>query len=125
MDRLSLTDAQWAKMDPHCLGRSKHPGRSEDCRLFVEAVLWIVRTGGPWTDLPPRFGKAKSVYVRFRTWKKADIFKSLFATVADDPDMQYAMVDDTIVKLEHGKPAKKGLPATPATMKLVVPARFS
>ena len=48
MERLVLTDAQWAKMGPHCLGKPTDPGRSGgDNRLFVEAVLWIARTGSP------------------------------------------------------------------------------
>jgi transposase len=66
MDRLVLTDAQWAKMEPHCLGKPSDPGRSgSNNRLFVEAVLWIARTGSPWRDLPKQFGKWNSVFVRF------------------------------------------------------------
>src|SRR2546429_314600 len=54
MDRFVLTDAQWAKMEPLCLGKRGDPGRSgKDNRRFVEAVLWIARTGSPWRDLPP------------------------------------------------------------------------
>lgn len=48
MDRLCLTDAQLAKMEPHCLGKVTDRGRSgRDSRLFVEGVLWIARTGSP------------------------------------------------------------------------------
>ena len=60
--RWVLTDAQWAKMEPHCLGKPSDPGRSgTDNRRFVEAVLWIARTGSPWRDLPPEFGKWNTV----------------------------------------------------------------
>jgi transposase len=78
MDRFMLTDAQWAKMAPRCLGKPSDPGRSgSDIRLFVEAVLWIVRTGRPWRDLPRYFGKWNTVFKRFRAWAKADVFKRL------------------------------------------------
>jgi transposase len=116
MERLVLTDAQWAKMEPHCLGKASDPGRSgANNRLFLEAVLWIARTGSPWRDLPPWFGKWNSVYVRFRDWVKADVFKRLFDAVSDDPDMEFAMVDATIVKVHrHGQGAKGGLRVRPS-----------
>jgi transposase len=60
MDRFSLTDAQWEKMGPFCFGKPTDPGRTGgDNRLFVEAVLWIARTGSPWRDLPPLSGKSR------------------------------------------------------------------
>ena len=82
MDHFVLTDAQWAKMEPLCLGKPGDPGRSgKDNRLFVEAVLWIARTGSPWRDLPPSLGNWNSVFTRFRDWVKADIWKRLFDAV--------------------------------------------
>ncbi|WP_456662956.1 IS5 family transposase [Bradyrhizobium sp. LB13.1] len=110
MDRFVLTDAQWAKMEPHCLGKPGDPGRSgKDNRLFVEAVLWIARTGSPWRDLPVMFGHWNSTFTRFRDWVKADVWKRLFEAISDDPDMEYAMVDATIVKVHrHGQGAKGG-----------------
>lgn len=115
MERFVLSDAQWAKMEPHCLGKRSDPGRSgKNNRLFVEAVLWIARTGSPWRDLPTHFGKWNSIYVRFRDWVAADVFKRLFDAVAAEPDMEYAMVDATIVKVHrHGQGAKGGLRARP------------
>ncbi|MGY3292382.1 transposase [Bradyrhizobium sp. LM3.6] len=92
MDRFVLTDAQWAKMEPHCLGKPGDPGRSgKDNRLFVEAVLWIARTGSPWRDLPAMFGHWNSTFTRFRDWVKADVWKRLFEAISDDPDMEYAI----------------------------------
>jgi len=113
MDRLVLTDAQWAKMEPHCLGKPTDPGRSgTDNRRFVEAVLWIVRTGSLWRDLPSFSGRWNTVFKRFRDWVKADVFQRLFDAVSDEPDLECAMVDATIAKVHrHGQGAKGGLRA--------------
>jgi transposase len=113
MERFVLTDAQWAKMESHCLGKPADPGRSgSDNRRFVEAVLWIARTGSPWRDLPVSFGKWNSVFKRYRDWVEAGVFTRLFEACSDEPDMEYAMVDATIVKVHrHGQGAKGGLRA--------------
>src|SRR6201989_1088816 len=115
MDRFVLTDAQWAKMEPLCLGKRGDPGRSgKDNRLFVEAVLWIARTGSPWRDLAAAFGHWHTVFARFRVWVKGDVWKRFVDALSDDPDMEYAMVDATIVKVHrHGQGAKGGLKARP------------
>ena len=115
MDRYVLTDAQWAKMQLHCRGKKSDPGRSGgDNRRFVEAVLWIARTGSPWRDLPAEFGPWNSVFKRFRDWVKGDVFQRLFDAASEEPDMEYAMVDATIVKVHrHGQGAKGGLRARP------------
>ena len=115
MVRLCLSDAQWAKMAPHCLGKKSDPGRTGgDARLFLEAVLWIARTGGPWRDLPEFFGNWNTVFKRFRHWVKADVFQKIFDAVSDDADMDYVMIDGSIVRVHrHGQGAKGGLRAKP------------
>ena len=110
IERYIITDRQWLLIEPLYLGKKSDPGRSgTDNRRFVEAVLWIARTGSPWRDLPPLFGPWNSVFKRYRDWVKADVFKRLFDAVSDQPDMEYAMVDATIVKVHrHGQGAKGG-----------------
>lgn len=110
MIRYTLTDAQWAKIEPLCSGKTADPGRSAaDNRVFIEAVLWVVRTGSPWRDLPGEFGNWNSVFQRYRRWVKADRFRKIFAALSDSPDMEYAMIDGTIVKVHrHGQGAKGG-----------------
>ncbi len=112
-ERFVINDAQWALMEPHCFGKKRDPGRTGgDSRLFLEAVLWIARTGAPWRDLPSGFGNWNTVYKRFRHWVRADVFKRIFDAVSNDPDMEYVMIDGTIVKVHrHGQGAKGGLKA--------------
>lgn len=113
--RFVLNDRQWLAIEPLCPGGLTAPGRTgADTRLFLEAVLWIVRTDAPWRDLPPEFGNWNSTFRRFRRWVQADVFKRIFDALSDEPDMEYAMIDATIVKVHrHGMGAKGGLKARP------------
>src|SRR3546814_16748586 len=89
-------------MEPQCLGKPTDPGRSgRDNRLFVEAVLWVVRTGSPWRDLQGAFGNWNTVFKRYRDWVKADVFIRIFEACSEEPDIEYAMVDATIVKVHR------------------------
>jgi putative transposase len=66
MDRLVLSDAQWDRIGGLIIGRPDQRGSTgRDNRMFVEGVLWIVRTGSPWRDLPEAFGEWNSVFRRF------------------------------------------------------------
>ena len=81
----------------------------------MEAVLWIVRPGSPWRDLPERFGTWNTAFRRFRDWREADVFRRIFDALSDEPDLEYAMVDATIVKVRrHGQGTKGGLGARPS-----------
>ena len=76
--------------------------------------MWIARTGSPWRDQPPEFGKWNTVFRRYRDWVKADVFVRIFAALSEEPDMEYACVDATIVKVHgHGHGAKGGLKIRP------------
>ena len=107
--RLILKDHQWERMAPHLPGKSSDPGRTAaDNRLFVEAVLWLARTGSPWRDLPESFGNWNSVFIRFSRWSKDRVWDRLFTATADDPDFEYVMIDSTIVRAHQHAAGKKG-----------------
>jgi transposase len=111
-----LTDSQWKRIAPLLPGKEGDPGRSgRDNRLFLEAVLWLVRTGSPWRDLPDEFGPWNTVFRRFRRWAQKDVFESIFKALSGDPDFEYAMIDGTIVRVhQHGAGAKGGLKIRPS-----------
>ena len=115
MNRDLLDDEQWERIAPLLPGKKGDPGRSgADNRLFLEAVLWLVRAGAPWRDLPPHFGKWNSVWKRFRRWAKNGVFERIFNELSADPDFEYALIDGTIVKVHrHGTGAKGGLKIRP------------
>lgn len=71
LDRLVLSDGQWDRISGHIIGDDRTRGSSRrDNRMFVEAVLWIVRTGSPWRDLPEVFGSWNSMFRRFSRWSR-------------------------------------------------------
>ena len=113
MDRMVLRDDQWARMAPLLPGKVGDPGRSAaDNRLFLEAVLWIVRVGAPWRDLPEYFGHWNSVFQRFRRWVRSSVFDQIFEALSQDADFEYVIVDGTIVRVhQHGSGARGGTQA--------------
>ncbi|QHW24421.1 IS5 family transposase [Rhizobium leguminosarum bv. viciae 248] len=110
LDRLVLRDEQWERIAPHIIGDERTRGSSgRDNRMFVEAVLWIVRTGSPWRDLPEVFGEWNSVFRRFSRWSQKGIWWRMFAAMSDDPDFEYLIVDSTIIRAhQHAAGGKKG-----------------
>jgi len=110
--RLMLSDRQWERIVP---GKAGDPGRSgRDNRLFVEAVLWIARTGSPWRDLPEGFGKWFTAYTRFWRWAQKGVWERVFKALSDDPDFEYVLIDGTLVRVhQHGTGAKGGLKIRP------------
>ena len=88
---------------------------TRDNRLFVEAVLWRVRTGLPWRDLPDEFGHWNSVFKRFRRWVRTGVFARVFASLSGDPDFEYVLIDGTIVTAhQKASGAKGGLKIRPS-----------
>ena len=109
--RRMLSDAQWARIEPLLPARpGTCGGHGADDRLFVEAVLWMARTGAPWRDLPEEFGPWNSVYRRFARWSDAGVWARVFDVLAHArANMRHAAIDSTIVRAhQHAAGAKKG-----------------
>ena len=110
-DRFVASDAVWAKVASLLPGKTSDSGvTAKDNRLFLEAVLWRVRAGLPWRDLPSEFGRWNSVFQRFRRWVRAGVFERLFERVSDEPDFEYALVDGTIVTAHRKASGARGGP---------------
>ena len=112
--RLVLCDEGWGRI-AKALYAVKHPAGAPpelSDRLFVEAVLFVARTGIPWRDLPKGFGDWNAVYQRFRRWQKAGYWAALFAIVPGDlSDVDRLLLDSTIVRAHPhaaGASQKKG-----------------
>jgi putative transposase len=110
-DRLILSDGQWVRVSAHIIGDERTRGSSgRNNRMFVEAVLWIARTGAPWRDLPEACGAWNSVFRRFSRCSAKGVWQRIFAAMSDDPDFEYLIVDSTIVRAhQHAAGAKRGL----------------
>ena len=111
--RYELSDRQWERIAEILPGKAGDPGRTGvDNRLFVHAVLWVLRSGAHWHDLPTRYGKYKSVHKRFTRWAKAGVWERVFAALIKDPDNEYVMLDTTLVRAHQQAATGKGGPKT-------------
>ncbi len=109
--RYELSDAQWARIADLLPGKPGDPGRTgSDNRRFVNGVLWTLRSGARWQDLPERYGKYKTVHKRFTRWAKAGVWERIFAALTGDPDNQYLMLDTTLVRAHQQAASGKGGP---------------
>ena len=115
-ERLVISDDVWDRIASHLPGKASDCGvTAADNRLFMESVLWRVRTGSPWRDLPVAFGNWNSAFRRFRRWAEKDVFEGLFEALSQEPDFEYALVDGTIVSVhQKASGAKGGLKIRPS-----------
>ena len=109
MVRKMLSDSQWAKLEPLVPGKVSDRGvTAKDNRLFVEAVLWIMRTGAPWRDLPAELGNWHTTFTRFSRWSKTGVWDQVFAALSGDRDLEEVFLDSTAVRAHlHAAGAKK------------------
>lgn len=83
-----LTDTQWTRIQSFlktCSGMYR--GSEAQCRLFIEALCWMARTGAPWRQLPPTYGKWNTVYHRYASWCDRGIWPRLMEHMQNDPEL--------------------------------------
>ncbi len=109
--RYELTDEQYEQVKELLPGKVGDPGRSgTDNRQFLNGVLWVLRSGAHWHDLPERYGKWKTAHKRFSRWSQKGVWEKVFAQLLKDPKNQYVMIDATLVKAHQQAAAgKRGL----------------
>ena len=114
MDRDRISEKDWAVIAPFLpteRGRNCRP--AHDNRLVFAGMLWILRSGAAWRELPDKFGKWNSIYRRFRRWCDAGVFDDLLQTLVDlgmTEEWRVQMVDSTVVRgHSQAAGAKKGV----------------
>ena len=99
MRSITLTEEQWQKILPFLRTcPNLYIGKDDDCRRFLEAVLWITRSGAQWRLLPAEYGNWNSIYKRFSRWSQNQVFEKLFAFCSSDRDLEYLMIDSSVVR---------------------------
>ncbi len=99
MSTVSLSDRNWQSIYTFlktCPGL--YVGNESKCRRFVEAILWMARSGTQWRLLPASYGHWNSIYKRFARWEVRGIWRKLFEHAAADPDLEWIIPDSTIVR---------------------------
>ncbi|BFH14413.1 hypothetical protein PMJ10TS2_40410 [Paenibacillus melissococcoides] len=115
--RYEIRDDQWERLkDLLPPERKPQGGRPAiDNRKMFNAMLWVIRSGAPWRDLPEHYGSWSSVYSRFRRWEKAGIFDRMLEVLDANPDDESVMLDASIVRVhQHGAGAKGGSNSKPS-----------
>ena len=109
-----LTDAQWATLDtliPEPAPRRDGRGRPwKDRRAVLNGILWVLRTGAPWADVPERYPSYQTCHRRFQQWVRSGVMRGVLEALALDLrirgalDVEEAFIDGSFA------PAKKGAP---------------
>src|SRR5918995_6766171 len=114
MDRHSLSNAEWARLEPLLPRRSRTGRPPKDHRIIVNALLWLAKTGAPWRDLPERFGPWRTVATRFYRWTQSRLWERILAELRrmvdarGGIDWEVHMIDGTNVRAHRCAAGAKG-----------------
>ena len=96
MARLMLSDELWSKLG--IIMQQQGIYDKPDLRLMVEAMLYRMRVGCPWRDLPAEFGNWNSIYQKFNRWSYKDKLVKIFKSLVRDPDLEWEFIDGSIIR---------------------------
>jgi len=113
--RHELTDEQWQQLEVLLPPQKPKTGRTNlDHRTVINGILWILKTGAPWRDLPEQYGKWQTVASRFYRWQKQGVWDRVFAQLQQSKDREGQLdwevhyVDGSVVRAhQHAAGAKK------------------
>lgn len=99
MEKIYLNSKAWSKIFAQ-LKQQKgiYVGNEQKTKKFVRGVLWVLRTGAQWCELPKRYGAYKSVHKRFNAWSQKGVWESLLSGLSQDVDGEWVMIDSTIIR---------------------------
>ena len=99
MDCDRLRDDQWERLKEFVPGgRKGKRGPRTDNRRFLNALLWMARSGGRWRDLPERLGDYETEKRRYYRWIEMGVLDDILAALAREADLEWLMIDSTIVR---------------------------
>jgi transposase len=114
VENISLTKEQWKKILEFLNTRGDiYIGQPKNCKRFILAVIWMLRSGAQWRLLPKSYGSWNSVYKRFNRWSERGVWQAMFTHFSSDPDMETIMLDATIVRAHPSSGVKGGINKKP------------
>jgi transposase len=100
--RYALTDREWNIIQPILPSKPRGIARVDDRRV-INGILWILRSGAPWRDLPDRYGPYTTCYNRLIRWRRAHVWDRIMDGLSAAHDASVQMIDTSIVRVhQHG-----------------------
>ena len=111
---MDLTDTQWEIIEPLFEPKRRADGRGRpwrEAREVLNGVLWVLRTGAPWKDLPERYPPYQTCHRRFQQWQRSGVFADLLTSLAEDLrrrgklDLTEGFIDASFTGAKKGAPS--------------------